>query len=454
MSSDNTPLQPRWLHIGFGAFARAHTIAALAQSQKEDFSDWGVVVARLNSGAEELNALAQAGFKYHVAEVDDGGVTVQTVESIIGTCHPLRDGTDALHNLIASPTLSLITLTITEKGYRDGPAMAALCNGLAQRKQSGNNGLTILSCDNLSENGALTRQSLLIIATQTDASLAAWIDQECRFPSSMVDRIVPAMTRESHAKLDALLGKNDPNGVLCEPFFQWVIEDNFLDSKPPLDLAGVQWIDDIRPWEAMKLRMLNGSHTFLALLGRIAGHKTIDACMADAVFSDAVSRLMLLESAPTLPALPGADLPAYAQSLVERFRNSELKHRTEQIATDTSQKLPQRLLESIAINMQDDRDWALSALVIGAWGVWLLGQDDNKEALPLSDPLESELTALVADSSEAEYIDKLLNLDAVFPMSLAQNAAFREQVKNAYATIRSLGARAAIAETLNQKASL
>ncbi|WP_433924703.1 mannitol dehydrogenase family protein [Vreelandella sp. 21] len=454
MSIDNTPLRPRWLHIGFGAFARAHTIAALDRSQKEGLSDWGVVVARLNSGAEELDALAQSGYEYHVAEVDDAGATVQTVEAVIGTCHPLRDGADALHSLIASPTLSLITLTITEKGYRDGHAMTALCDGLAQRKQSGNNGLTILSCDNLSENGALTRQSLLTVAAQTDASLATWIDRECRFPSSMVDRIVPAMTRESHAKLDALLGKSDPHGVICEPFFQWVIEDDFLGSKPPLDLAGVQWVDDIRPWEAMKLRMLNGSHTFLALLGRIAGHKTIDACMADAVFSDAVSRLMLLESAPTLPALPGADLPAYAQRLVERFRNAELKHRTEQIATDTSQKLPQRLLESIAVNMHDDRDWALSALAIGAWGVWLLGQDDNHEALPLSDPLESELTALVANSNEAEFIDNLLNLAPVFPVSLAQNAAFREQVKGAYATIRSLGARAAIAETLNQKAFL
>lgn len=455
MISENTKLKARWLHIGFGAFARAHIVAALDRSQKQAPSDWGVVVARLNSGAEQLDALRQAGYEYHLAEIDDSGTSVQTVKSIVGTCHPERDGVEALHDLIASAELSLITLTITEKGYQEsGPAMTALCNGLARRKHADTGGLTILSCDNVSENGALVRKNLVTLASKTDSTLADWIDNECRFPSSMVDRIVPAMTHESHEKLNALLGKADSNGVICEPFFQWVIEDKFLGSKPPLALAGAQWVNDIRPWESMKLRMLNGSHTFLALLGRIAGHKTIDACMADPVFSDAVRCLMLQEAAPTLPESFGANIPAYAESLIKRFNNSELKHRTEQIATDTSQKLPQRLLESIAINMEENRGWELSALAIGAWGVWLLGLDDNKETLPLSDPLESELRNILAVSGESEFIDNLLNLVSVFPATLSQNSVFREQVKNAYARIRLYGARAAIVETLNQKAPL
>lgn len=454
MNEGNTQLKPRWLHIGFGAFARAHTMAALDRSHKEGASDWGAVVARLNSGADQLDALEQAGFEYNVAEVDDSGTAVQTVKAVVGTCHPARDGKDALDDLIASPELSLITLTITEKGYRDGPAMTALCSGLSKRKQNGEAGLTILSCDNLSENGELTRRAVLDKASADDPDLASWIKEQCRFPSSMVDRIVPAMTAESHNKLETLLGKRDSNGVICEPFFQWVIEDNFLDARPPLELAGVQWVDDIRPWESMKLRMLNGSHTFLALLGRISGHRTIDACMADPVFSDAVHRLMLLESAPTLPALPGADLPTYAQRLLERFSNSELKHRTEQIATDTSQKLPQRLLESIAANIEAQRDWQLSALAVSAWGVWLLGQDDNQEPLPLSDPLARDLKALAETAGEQAFMETLLNLDSVFPPDLANNPSFRAGVSNAYTTIRTLGAKGAISETLNRKASL
>lgn len=454
MNEDRTQLKPRWLHIGFGAFARAHTMAALDLSVKQGPSDWSAMVARLNSGADQLDALAQAGFEYNVAEIDDLGAAVQTVQSIVGTCHPARDGKDALDDLMASPELSLITLTITEKGYRDGPAMTALCSGLSKRKRNGGQGLTILSCDNLSENGDLTRQALLDKASVDNPDIVSWIKEECRFPSSMVDRIVPAMTEDSYTKLETLLGKSDPNGVICEPFFQWVIEDNFLGPKPPLELAGVQWVDDIRPWESMKLRMLNGSHTFLALLGRISGHQTVDACMAEPVFSDAVHRLMLLESAPTLPSLPDADLPAYALSLIKRFSNSELKHRTEQIATDTSQKLQQRLLESIAINIEAHRDWELSALAIGAWGIWLLGLDDNQEALPLSDPLAKELKALVANSEEANFMENLINLDSVFPQTLANNPLFRDRVNRAYAQIRTLGARAAVSETLNRKASL
>ncbi|MCE8019481.1 mannitol dehydrogenase family protein [Halomonas sp. MCCC 1A11036] len=449
-------LQPRWLHIGFGAFARAHTVAALDRSMAKQRlaggatpADWGVVVSRLRSGVAQLNALVQTGHQYYVAEIDDSGATLQTVQSIIGTCHPIRDGIDALHDLIASPALSLITLTITEKGYRNGPTMGTLCQGLLQRRQAGNGGLTILSCDNLSENGVLTRQALLAEAIRLDTALADWIASECRFPSSMVDRIVPEMTEASHTKLEELLGKPDPNGIICEPFFQWVIEDNFLGERPPLELAGVQWVDDILPWESMKLRMLNGSHTFLALLGRIAGHRTIDACMADAVFHEAVLHLMLHESAPTLPTLPGANLPGYAQSLIKRFSNSELKHRTEQIAKDTSQKLPQRLLESIAINIEAGRPWAMSALAIAAWGIYLVGLDDQQEPLALSDPLADELASLVTNTDKADLMDALLNVKAVFPPALANNPDFRDAVKASYTSIRTLGARAAIADRLH-----
>ena len=473
---DRSRLRPRWLHIGFGAFARAHTLMvlhrALAAAPQAD-RNWGVTVARLNSGRAELDALEEADCLYHVAETDDAGLRLETLGPVLGTLHPARDGTGAIPDHIAGAELDLVTLTITEKGYcladgglkRDDPAITAdlanpteprsaigvLVEGLARRRATGHGALTVLSCDNLMENGHLTRAAVTEFAGLRDPGLADWIGENVAFPSSMVDRIVPAMTEADHERLAARLGGRDENGVVCEPFLQWVIEDRFAAARPPLDLGGAEWTDEIQPWEAMKLRMLNGSHSFLALLGGVAGHATVDACMGDTVFARAVERLMLEEAAPTLPPLPGADIPGYSRQLLARFSNSELKHRTAQIASDTSQKLPQRFVTPISWHLDRGGAWPLSALVLAGWMRWIDGVDENGKELTISDPLADELRAIAAGTQGEERVDAVLGLRAVFPESLASRPAFRAGVAAAYDSLRTQGARNAIERVLGQE---
>ena len=179
---------------------------------------------------------------------------------------------------------------------------------------------------------------------------------------------MPALDQEGAALLRSINdGRDDPNGIVCEPFRQWVIEDDFADARPPYREGGAMLTDDVHPFETMKLRMLNGSHTFLAMLGTLSGLATIDACMADPVFRKATRRLMLDEQRPTLPVIEGVDIAAYADELITRFANPKLKHRTGQIAWDTSQKLPQRLLSAIADNLAAGRPWPLQALAVAGW---------------------------------------------------------------------------------------
>lgn len=471
---DRSRLRPRWLHIGFGAFARAHTVMVLHRAlaaAPEAERNWGVTVARLNSGRAELEALEAAGCLYHVAETDDAGVRLETLGPVLGTLHPARDGLGAIPDHIARSELAIVTLTITEKGYcladgglkRDDPAIKAdladptkprsaigvLVEGLARRRAAGNGALTVLSCDNLMENGHLTCAAVTEFAEFRDTALADWIRENVAFPSSMVDRIVPAMTEADHERLAAQLGARDENGVVCEPFLQWVIEDRFAGARPPLDLGGAQWTDEIEPWEAMKLRMLNGSHSFLALLGGVAGHATVDACMGDAVFARAVERLMLEEAAPTLPPLPGADIPGYSRRLLARFSNSQLKHRTAQIASDTSQKLPQRFVTPVAWHLDRRSPWPLSALVLAGWMRWIDGMDEQGKELPIADPLADQLRAIAASTQGEERVDAVLGLRAVFPESLAARPEFRTRVAAAYRAVCALGARAAVEEALS-----
>ena len=473
---DRNALRPRWLHIGFGAFARAHILMvlhrALSAPQVAE-RDWGVTVARLNSGRSELDALEAEGRLYHVAETDDAGVNLHAVAPVVGTLHPARDGSDAIPDHIAAAELELITLTITEKGYcladgglnqtdaairadLDDPAkprsaIGVLVEGLARRKARGHGALTILSCDNLMENGHLTRAAVTQFARLREPELADWIEANVAFPSSMVDRIVPAMTEAAHDRLASHLGRRDPNGVVCEPFLQWAIENDFAGARPPLELGGAQWVKEIRPWEAMKLRMLNGSHSFLALLGGIAGHATIDACMGDKVFAEAVERLMLKEQAPTLPPLPEADIPAYSRQLLERFSNSQLKHRTAQIASDTSQKLPQRFMEPIAWHLDKGSSWRLSALVLAGWMRWIDGVDEAGKELPINDPLADRLRAIANASTGKQRVEAMLDLREVFPQSLASRPEFRAGLEQAYEAICSLGAREAVARAMSEE---
>ncbi|TNJ41742.1 mannitol dehydrogenase family protein [Phaeobacter sp. B1627] len=449
---DRAALRPRILHIGFGAFARAHPMVYLNQGLGVAGGDWGVVAARLNSGAEALSDLDAADGLYHVAEADGETMALRQIGVLCGTCHPARDGAEALPDLIASPELSLILLTITEKGYctRGGAldmdhgaiqadlagtkppqtAIGVIVAGLERRRASGGEGLTILSCDNQPDNGALTRAAVLGFARARGGDLADWIEREVRFPSSMVDRIVPAMTDESRALISESLGHDDGNAILCEPFRQWVIEDNFVGQPPPFAEGGALLVPDVQPFEDMKLRLLNGAHTTLAWVGQLLGQETVSDCMGNAPLRRAIRQLMLREQAPTLHLPKDVDVTAYADDLLSRFGNTRLKHQLAQIATDSSQKMPQRLFSPIGANLQAGRPWPVSALAIAAWIAGL------RHLEPIDDPRRDELRQA---ASGADPVAAIFGLPDLGPAELIENVAFTDRVRDVFNQIQESG---------------
>ena len=306
----------------------------------------------------------------------------------------------------------------------------------------------MLSCDNIPDNGHVVKNAVLGMAQKRSAGLSEWIDSHVSFPGTMVDRIVPAATEASLAEITDALGVEDPCAISCEPFIQWVVEDNFVAGRPEWEVAGVQMVQDVLPWEQMKLRMLNGSHSFLAYLGYLAGYAHINECMEDAAFREAARRLMLDEQAPTL-RIKDVDLTAYADSLIERFANPALQHRTWQIAMDGSQKLPQRMLDGIRVHLERNTPWSLLALGVAGWIRYVSGTDERGNAIDVRDPLSDKIRAIVNASSDANRVHALLGLSEVFGHDLARNRIFVEAVSQAYERITRHGARQAVIETLN-----
>lgn len=467
---DRSALRPRILHLGFGAFAKAHVMAFHDDMLRRTSGDWGVIAARLHSGADELTQLDEADGVFTVGEMSGAGLHLREIGCVTGTLHARRDGLPALLSRIAAPGLGVITLTITEKGYclsggaldlsHDGiredlanpeaprTAIGILARGLSMRMATGALGVTILSCDNLPANGHLCRRALLDFAEQLDPKLTEWIETGCRFPCSMVDRITPAMTEASHRDLESALGRPDPNGILCEPFRQWVIEDSFAGERPQWDLAGAQFVADVAPFEEMKLRLLNGSHSFLAYLGALADKETISDCMNEPVLKSAAQKLMLDEQAPTLHVPGGVDISRYAADLIERFSNPALQHKTTQIASDGSQKLPQRLLAPIRHHLGTGRPWPLSALAVAGWMHYCRGASESSAALPLNDPLAERIRSIAGQSDGTEYVDTLLSLTPVFGDQLPALQAFADKIRSAYHDIGSRGVINSIAASL------
>ncbi|WP_316858455.1 fructuronate reductase [uncultured Cohaesibacter sp.] len=471
---DRGSLRPRLIHLGFGAFARAHWM-----SYHQDFllkhpaSDWGVVVSDILFGADRFGQLEENDHLYSVLEHSDTVSNLRIIGSIVKTAHPERGGMDAFFAPFLEPDIAIVSMTVTEKGYclsggeldvknpaiahdlenRQSPktAIGALVEALRRRREAGLDGFTILSLDNLPSNGKLCKKAVMSFVQTLDPELANWISANVTFPCSMVDRIVPALTDESRALIKKTLGgMEDPNGIVCEPFRQWVIEDDFIKGRPAWEEVGAQFVPDVEPFEEMKLRTLNGAHSFLAYLGYLGGYETIDACMGDENYRKAAHTLMIREQQPTLDVPGDVDLDAYADALINRFSNSQLKHKTAQIASDGSQKLPQRMLASIAWHIEHDSDWSLLALGVAGWLRFMTGSDEQGEPTPINDPMADQIAqkALALPNWEA-YINGVLEMEAIFPAKLSQNPEFVTKIKAAYTTLVQTGAKATVAAAIS-----
>lgn len=404
----------RVVHFGLGAFHRAHQAAFL-----QDAGGWRIeaVAMRNPALADALNA---AGGRWHLVERAPGGPRV-TEMTVIDRAWCLASDPAGTVARLADPSVHLVTATVTEKGYGFDPAtrrldpshpavapdlaephrprglVGALVEGLRLRRDAGLGGLTVMSCDNLSGNGHLLEALVGEFAGLRDRGLAAWILERCTFPDSMVDRITPASTAGTFAAVRAATGRDDPLAVETEPFRQWVIADRFAGPRPDFGRAGALLVADVAPYEVMKLRMLNGAHSLIAWLGAVAGLEAVRDVMAVPPLASLVASHMRAAAA-TLPPIPGLDTDTYAQALRTRFANPAIRHLCLQIATDSSQKLPPRILAPAAESLARGSDGAAFALATAAWLRFLDGRDDAGRPLPLNDPLAATLSALVADA--------------------------------------------------------
>ena len=392
------------VHFGIGAFTRAHLAWYTDLAMGAAGGDWMIAGVSLRSPAVAAQLNPQDGL--YTLGVQAGDTTALRVIGALAEVVVAPDAPERVIALLAAPPTQIVSFTVTEKGYcrdaADGldPALAHegsiygyLRHGLARRRAAGLGGLTLLSCDNLADNGGQLRRLLLAYLGAVDGDLADWTARHCTFPGTMVDRIVPAPTEADRDAVAALLGCRDKGAVMTEAFSQWVIEDRFAGPRPAWDSVGAQIVADVAPYETAKLRMLNGAHSALAYCGLRQGYAYVHEAIRDDTLRALVLRLMLQEAAPVLDPAPGQDLVAYAHALIERFGNPALGHRLIQIAMDGSQKIPQRWLATLAANQREGRRCPAILAAIGAWLAHCRG--DNALAWgPVDDPRAAELAAL------------------------------------------------------------
>jgi len=467
---DRSKLVSRIVHLGFGAFHRAHQAVYADILAAEHGSDWGYTEVNLIGGEQQIADLNHQDNLYTVAEMSADAWTARVVGVVKEALHAQVDGLETVLAKMCEPQVAIVSLTITEKGYCHSPASGQLMldhpfivadiqnphqpksapgvvvEALARRRAAGLPAFSVMSCDNMPENGHVMRNVVCAYARAIDAGLADWIESHVTFPSTMVDRIVPAVTPDTLDKIEQLTGVRDPAGVACEPFRQWVIEDNFVAGRPAWEKAGAELVSDVIPFEEMKLRMLNGSHSFLAYLGYLAGYEHINDCMGDENYRRAAHDLMLNEQAPTLK-VQNVDLARYADLLIARYTNPALRHRTWQIAMDGSQKLPQRMLDSVRWHLADNSSFTLLTLGVAGWMRYVGGVDEQGNKIEVSDPLLPVIQAAVQGSEEGESrVKALLAIEAIFGQDLPQNGQFVDQVTNAYLSLLSKGAKATVAQ--------
>ncbi len=420
---ERAALRPGIVHLGVGAFQRAHlAVATEAALHANADLRWGIVGVSLRSAAT-ADALGPQQGLYTLAlrDSDEEGTARERLQ-VVGAMPQLLVAPadpEAVLDQIARADTRIVSLTVTEKGYHHDPAsrrlrfadadiehdlnlpneprttIAFVVRGLQRRHARGLPGLTLLSCDNLPANGDTLSALVLEFAARCDPALRDWIAQHITFPNSMVDRIVPRTTEADRCRVSAALGLDDAWPVVAEPFFDWVIEDRFAAGRPAWEAAGARLIAQAEPFERAKLRLVNGCHSAIAYLGVLAGWPTVDRAICDPDLRHFIERLMRDEIAPTLPPTLGLDPQAYGARLLERFANPALQHRTQQIAMDGSQKIPQRWLNTVRDRLNAGAPFERLALAVAAWMHYLRGADELGQIYRVEDPLAEDLTRLV-----------------------------------------------------------
>ncbi|WP_286138904.1 mannitol dehydrogenase family protein [Arthrobacter sp. OV608] len=446
------------VHLGLGAFARAHTAVFTEEAMlATGDSGWGIIGVTQRSDTVARQLAPQDGL-FCVAERGSGAAPLRVVSSIVEAISG-RDRPDAVVDRIAGDSTRVVTLTVTEKGYRIDPhtgslnladdqvqsdlagnppltAIGQVTRGIQKRAMAGAGPLTVVSCDNLPGNGELTGTLVRAFATalpeDESGPLLAWLKDNVTFPSTMVDRMVPATTADDLDAVERELGLRDEAAVVAEPFMQWVIEDNFAGDRPAWEKAGALFSNDVAAWEAAKLRLLNASHSMLAYLGLASGKATISDAIGEDVFRVACQRMLAEDALPTISLPKGLDGETYCAQVLERFANPALGHTTAKVGSDGSQKIGLRLLTTARAALDAGREPRWAALAVAAW----MHHVATTAAADLNDPLADELQkALPAERSAATVVPALLGVRSIFDAGLAANTTFADLLTHWYRII-------------------
>jgi fructuronate reductase len=460
------------VHLGVGAFHRAHQAVYTDELLATGDNRWGIVGASLRSGSVR-DALAPQDCLYTVCTRSGGTNDPRVIGSIKDILVLPESGQlQKLTDLIANATTQVVTLTITEKGYchdhqgsldtnhldivhdlahPNSPRSAAgvLALALKKRMKNGAGGLTVLSCDNLADNGGVTRHVVEAMAQHHSPEAARWLADHVSFPTSMVDRIVPHTGTSDIEAFELESGYLDKSLVVCEPYSQWVIENDFAGERPDWASVGALFVASTQPYEQAKLSLLNATHSALAYLGLLAGYDYVHQAIANPDLAGFVRVIMDSEITPTVNCPVGMDLDQYKTSILNRFANPDIAYRTAQVATDGSQKLPQRIFPTIEQQLGEQSLTPGLILVVAAWLQCYGGRADDAKVISITDPMADKIVALYNLFPDAGDLVRSIAKETDQFGVLANNELFLLELTKALAQLRSLGSLASVSSFLS-----
>ncbi|TJV39048.1 MAG: mannitol dehydrogenase family protein [Mesorhizobium sp.] len=472
---DRAALAPGMAHLGVGAFHRCHQAEYTDDLLSLQFDRWGVVGINIRPPSLAGTLGRQSGLYTRLIR-ENSHVEARVIGSIVKVVDSQESAEPAL-DVLASPDIELVTMTVTEKGYCHIPSSGELDLGhpdivhdlanpetprsvpgiiartLELRRATHGRSLTLLSCDNIPTNGVILEKVVRTFAERRGKGLADWIAANAAFPCAMVDRIAPAVTRDDLDSVEQWFGYRDAAVAVGEPFRQWVIEQKFAGRVPRWDLVGATFVDDVTPFEHLKMRVLNGAQTTLATLGVLAGlEHTFDA-VADPLLAAFVRRMLVEETLPTLTPVPGVLPLAYVEQSLGRLKNTAIHHRNHQIATDGSQKIVQRLLNPIRDRLRQGAGIGLLSVPVAGWMAYLIQASTRfGKRWPVSDPYAGKVAG-IADTAGRDapaLASGILAIDMIFAPGLAANETFRAAVTSALDDLLSDDPMAAVRHSLEQ----
>jgi mannitol 2-dehydrogenase len=458
------------LHMSVGGFHRSHQAVYIHDLMNKSPSNWMICgVGLLPNDLNNINALKEQNGLYTVIERTANGDSAIVVGSMKEVIHAPSNPQVVIDRMM-DPDIRIVSLTITEKGYYydstrnldlnndlikndlENPTSPKTMYGyvvgaLARRRQNGMKPFTVMSCDNLPGNGHLTHKLILQFANAIDKELAVWIDTNVTFPNAMVDRITPVTTDEIVKLASEKFGVNDAWPVVCEDFRQWVLEDKFCDGRPALEEVGVQIVDEVDPYEKMKVRLLNSSHSALSYLSYLLGHRNVDNAMNDPLIGEFVKRYMDEDITPCVPEVPGVDLDAYKTKLIERFANPAISDQVQRLAEDGSTKIPNGMLACLRMQLANGGSYKWITLAIAGWFRYLRGIDEQGEAITIKDGMADRLKA--AAQLDPRDPTALLGIRDIFGDDLLTSKEFVAEVTKQLNEIHEKGVKQVLTEALN-----